>query len=83
MYVHIKESVPLEMAGTAMTGINFFTMIGPALFLQGLGFFMQSLYPQSSRGAEAFTASFLVCAFCFLLVAVFYLFTQDTMHRRV
>ena len=81
MYVHIKESVPLEMAGTAMTGINFFTMIGPALFLQGLGIFMQSLYPESSRGAEAFTASFLVCALCFLLVAVSYLFTRDTMHR--
>lgn len=83
MYVHIKESVPLEMAGTAMTGINFFTMIGPALFLQGLGIFMQSLYPQSSRGVEAFTASFLVCACCFLLVTVFYLFTRDTMKIRV
>ena len=83
MYVHIKEIMPLEMAGTAMTGINFFTMIGPALFLQGLGIFMQSLYPESSRGAEAFTASFLVCAFCSFLVAVFYLFTRDTMHRRV
>ena len=82
MYVHIKEIMPLEMAGTAMTGINFFTMIGPALFLQGLGIFMQSLYPESSRGAEAFTASFLVCAFCSFLVAVFYLFTRDTMHRR-
>jgi len=82
IYVHIKEIMPLEMAGTAMTGINFFTMIGPALFLQGLGIFMQSLYPESSRGAEAFTASFLVCAFCSFLVAVFYLFTRDTMHRR-
>lgn len=81
MYVHIKEIMPLEMAGTAMTGVNFFTMIGPALFLQGLGIFMQSLYPESSRGAEAFTASFLVCAFCSFLVAVFYLFTRDTMHK--
>ncbi len=82
MYVHIKEIMPLEMAGTAMTGINFFTMIGPARFLQGLGIFMQSLYPESSRGAEAFTAAFLVCAFCSFLVAVFYLFTRDTMHRK-
>jgi len=83
MYVHIKEIMPLEMAGTAMTGINFFTMIGPALFLQGLGIFMQSLYPESSRGVEAFTASFLVCAVCSFLVAVFYLFTRDTVQRRV
>ena len=82
MYVHIKEIMPLEMAGTAMTGINFFTMIGPALFLQGLGIFMQTLYPESSRGAEAFTASFLVCAGCSFLATVFYLFTRDTMQRR-
>jgi sugar phosphate permease len=83
MYVHIKENMPLEMAGTAMTGVNFFTMIGPALFLQGLGIFMQSMYPESSRGAEAFTASFLVCASCSFLAAVFYLFTRDTIQRGV
>ncbi|HDZ89704.1 MAG: MFS transporter [Deltaproteobacteria bacterium] len=82
MYVQIKESMPLDMAGTAMTGINFFTMIGPALFLQGLGIFMQSLYPLSSRGGQAFTASFLVCALCFLMVALFYLFTRETVKGR-
>ncbi len=81
MYVHIRESMPLEMAGTAMTGINFFTMIGPAFFLQGLGIFMQRLYPDASRGPEAFTASFLVCACCYLLVGVLYFFTRDTQSR--
>ena len=81
MYVHIKESMPLSMAGTAMTGINFFTMIGPAFFLQGLGILMQSLYPHSSRGPEAFEASFLVCASCLLVVAVAYAFTRDTMRK--
>lgn len=83
MYVHIKEIVPLSMAGTAMTGINFFTMIGPAFFLQGLGILMQTLYPGSSRGPEAFVASFLVCAFCLLMVAVAYAFTRDTMKKDV
>ncbi|MFH1103294.1 MAG: MFS transporter [Pseudomonadota bacterium] len=28
MYAHIKERMPVERAGTAMTGINFFTMVG-------------------------------------------------------
>jgi fucose permease len=37
MYAHIKERMPLKNAGTAMTGINFFTMIGVAFFLHGLG----------------------------------------------
>jgi len=78
MYVHIKETMPLEMAGTAMTGINFFTMIGPAVFLQGLGVLMQTLYPEASRGPEAFTTSFTLCAFLIFLVSVLYLFTKDT-----
>lgn len=78
LYVHIKETMPVEMAGTAMTGINFFTMIGPAVFLQGLGILMQSLYPHASRGPEAFATSFLVCSVLILMVSVLYVFTKDT-----
>ena len=77
MYPHIKELVPLEMAGAAMTGINFFTMIGPAVFLQGLGILMQTLYPSNSRGPEAFNAAFAVCITCLLLVLVSYCFTKE------
>jgi sugar phosphate permease len=77
MYPHIKELMPLEMSGSAMTGINFFTMIGPAVFLQGLGTLMQELYPQASRGIDAFNAAFLLCIVCLLLVTVMYLFTKE------
>jgi len=68
LYVHIKETMPLEMAGTAMTAINFFTMIGPAIFLQGLGIYMQTLYPPFLKGPGAFTASFTLCALLLFLV---------------
>ena len=78
MYPHIKELMPSEMAGAAMTGINFFTMIGPAVFLQGLGSMMQTLYPNASRGLEAFNAAFLLCVACMSSVAVLYVFTKDT-----
>ncbi len=78
MYPHIKELMPSEMAGAAMTGINFFTMIGPAVFLQGLGILMQALYPNASRGLEAFNAAFLLCVACMIGVAVLYVFTKDT-----
>jgi sugar phosphate permease len=77
MYAHIKERVPAEMSGAAMTGINFFTMIGPAVFLQGLGILMQTLYPKASRGPEAFNAAFTVCIFSLLLVLVLYCFTRE------
>ncbi len=77
MYPHIKELVPPEMSGAAMTGINFFTMIGPAVFLQGLGILMQTLYPTSSRGPAAFNAAFIVCITSLLLVLGSYCFTKE------
>ena len=75
MYPHIKDLMPQNMAGGAMTGINFFTMLGPAVFLQGLGIFMQRLYPEASRGPAAFDASFLVCLVFLTASALLYLFT--------
>jgi sugar phosphate permease len=75
MYPHIKDLMPQKMAGAAMTGINFFNMLGPAVFLQGLGILMQRLYPDASRGPAAFDASFLVCMVCLSGSALIYLFT--------
>jgi sugar phosphate permease len=77
MYAHIKESMPIRMAGTAMTGINFFTMLGPALFLQGLGKAMQAVYPAASRGEPAFHLAFLLCASAVGAIAFLYLFTKE------
>jgi membrane associated rhomboid family serine protease len=65
------------MSGAAMTGINFFTMIGPATFLQGLGILMQALYPRASRGPEAFNAAFIACIGSLLLVLILYCFTKE------
>lgn len=78
MYAHIKESMPIRMAGTAMTGINFFTMLGPALFLQGLGKAMQAVYPAASRGEPAFHLAFLLCASAVGAIAFLYLFTKES-----
>jgi len=76
MYTHIKEKMPLDKSGMAMTGVNFFTMIGPAVFLQGLGFFMQSAFPANPLSAAAFHATFLLCGLCLGIVAALYLFTS-------
>ena len=77
MYPHIKEMMPLEMAGVTMTGVNFFNMIGPAVFLQGLGSLMQALYPDSSRGPEAFKAAFVLCSVCLVIATTLYFFTAE------
>jgi sugar phosphate permease len=78
MYVQVKEIMPLRMAGTAMTGVNFFTMVGAAFFLHTLGGLMQSLYPEASRSLPAFHTAFLLCAAFMASVSVLYAFTKDT-----
>jgi len=75
MYPHIKDLMPIEMAGAAMTGINFFNMMGPAVFLQGLGILMQRLHPNASRGPAAFDMLFLIYMVCLAGAALLYLFT--------
>jgi sugar phosphate permease len=82
MYAHIKERMPIERAGTAMTGINFFTMAGVAFFLQGLGTLMQRFYPEASLGADAFNGAFYFCAGCLLVTALLYLATRETLGRK-
>jgi sugar phosphate permease len=82
VYTHIKERMPLPYAGTAMTGVNFFTMIGAAAFLQGLSQLMTRLYPSASLGAPAFRAAFLFCAACLALTVVLYRFTAETIDRK-
>jgi predicted MFS family arabinose efflux permease len=77
VYAHIKALVPKDMAGAAMSGTNFFTMLGPAFFLQGLGIVMQGLYPEASRGPEAFGTALLICFISQAAIGVLYLFTRD------
>jgi len=82
MYAHIKERMPPERAGAAMTGINFFTMIGSAVFLQGLGNMMKYLHPEDSMGNAAFIDAFGFCAICLGITTVIYLFTVETLGKK-
>jgi MFS family permease len=77
VYAHIKALVPKDMAGAAMSGTNFFTMMGPAVFLQGIGIAMQGLYPEASRGPQAFGTALLICVVCQAGIGVLYLFTRS------
>ena len=61
-----------------MTGVNFFTMVGVAVFLQGLGSLMQYLYRDASLSAPAFRAAFFFCAACLVVAVVLYGFTVET-----
>jgi hypothetical protein len=60
-----------------MIGVKFFTMMGPAVFLQGLGILMQTLHPQASQGPAAFMTGLLLCMIYQAVVALLYIFTHD------
>ena len=78
MYAHIKERMPLNHAGLAMTGINFFTMTGVAFFLHGLGWAINTFYPTGSPAPEVFRVAFAFFGGSLVLAALIYGFTVDS-----
>lgn len=82
MYAHIKEQVPKANAGMAMTGINFFTMAGVAVFLQGMGHVMTRFFPGSSLTLPAFHLAFGLCSVCLAGIALLYCLTRETLEKR-
>ncbi|HKL00720.1 MAG TPA: MFS transporter [Desulfotignum sp.] len=79
MYAHIKEQVPRANAGMAMTGINFFTMAGVAVFLQGMGHVMARFFPGASLTLPAFHLAFGLCSLCLAGIALLYCLTRETL----
>jgi MFS family permease len=77
-YAHIKELMPEEMSGTAMTGINFFTMIGAGIFIHGLGGVIKHVSGDLAGGGEAYATAFLICSAALLASAALYFTTRDS-----
>ncbi|MFO7886212.1 MAG: MFS transporter [Desulfobacteraceae bacterium] len=82
MYAHIKEQVPRSNAGMAMTGINFFTMAGVAVFLQGMGHIMSRFFPGKSLSLPAFHLGFGLCSLCLVCIALLYCLTRETLVKQ-
>jgi len=83
MYAHIKERMPLKNAGTAMTGINFFTMIGVAFFLHGLGWAINACYPEGPPAPAVFRLAFALFGGSLALTALLYGLTVDGTNSRL
>ena len=77
MYAHIKERMPHNNAGVAMTGINFFTMIGVAFFLHGLGWVIKEFFSEGSPEPEIFRIAFAFFGVSLVLTALLYGLTVD------
>lgn len=77
MYAHIKELVPRQYTSTAMTGVNLFTMLGPAAFMQITGLIIKS-ESGALAGPEPFQPAWLFMAITMLAAAVVYAFLPDS-----
>lgn len=77
IYAHIKEAMPSGMSATAMTGVNFFTMMGAGVFLHGLGGILARFSQSGQGGTAGFRAAFLVCAAAVGLALVVYSFSRE------
>ncbi len=78
MYSHIKELSPHGRSGAAMTGINFFTMIGAAAFIQGMGRLFDRGPSAAALDQAAFQTAFICCAVILAAVCMLYTLTLDS-----
>ena len=77
VYAHIKELMPGEMAGRAMSAINFFVFIGAGVFLHGLGTVLGRSGSGGLSAGSDYVSAFMLC-FAALLTATFiYSFSRD------
>jgi MFS family permease len=81
MYAHIKELFPSHMSGTAMTGINFFTMMGAGIFIHGFGRILESGHLASLAPGTAYRMAFFLCFVGALIAVGLYAFTKDVIIR--
>jgi MFS family permease len=81
MYAHIKELMPSHVAGTAMTSINFFTMMGAGVFIQGFGKLLESQLFAVFTPSTCYRIAFFVCFIGALTAVGLYTCTKDAIVR--
>jgi len=78
LYAHVKDVMPERMAGMAMTGVNFFVMLGAATFLHVMGWILdRSALPGGARTPHGYEVSFLLAGGSVAVAFVGYLLTRD------
>jgi nitrate/nitrite transporter NarK len=78
IWPHIRDRMPARMAGMAMSGVNFFNILGAAAFLHGTGWVLESWSgPGGARGADGYRAAFLVGSSIVVVALGLYSLTRD------
>jgi hypothetical protein len=76
-YAHIRDIMPNDMAGTAFSGINFFTMMGGGLFIHGFGSVMERVSPHMTDSGDAYRIMFIICVMALVASVALYATTRD------
>ena len=75
LYPH--DLFPVAISGTVITFVNFFTMLGGAIFMPALGKIIES-FPKvgGCYPSEAYHLSFLICLLGMVASLTFYAFSK-------
>ncbi len=76
-YAHIRELMPSHMSGTAMTGINVFTMAGAGVFVHGLGVVISRVETGCGEEYSMYRIALLICAAAAAASSLIYTLTKD------
>ncbi len=80
LYAQVKETFPLFIVGTALTALNFFVVMGAAVFQHMMGIIMDNWQP-SITGILPFAAyqwGFGISAILLALALIIYMSSRDT-----
>ncbi len=80
LYVQVKETFPLSIAGTALTALNFFLMLGGAVFQHMMGIIMGHWTPSITGvlPTAAYQWGFGISAALLALALIVYINSHDT-----
>ena len=76
MYTHIKELMPLDMSGMALTGINLFTMMGAAIVTQVMGIILDHLSAPGIPSLNDYQTVFFIAFLGLVCGGVLYIITK-------
>ncbi len=78
VYAHIKGVMPPEMAGMALTGINFFTMLGVGAYIHLMGWVIECLPVEKQAGLEGYQTAFSPVFIGLAAATLLYFFTRES-----
>jgi len=76
MYAHIKDLMPQDMSGMALTGVNLFTMLGGAMVMQVMGVLLDRFSASGIPSLGDYQTIFFIASLSIACGWALYVFTR-------